>query len=51
MKKKTIGILDAGLEGLPIFNALVKKFPNNSFIYLNDYTAVCLIYLVFYYYI
>ena len=38
MIKKPIGILDAGLEGLPVFNELVKRFPNNSFIYLSDFT-------------
>ena len=38
MNKKAIGILDAGLEGLVVFNELVKQFPNNQFIYLSDFT-------------
>ena len=34
--KTKIGILDAGMEGLSIFNKLVLNFPYNKFIYVND---------------
>jgi len=36
MKKQPIGILDGGFEGINIFENLVKKYPNESFIYIND---------------
>ena len=35
-KKQAIGILDGGLEGINIFERLVKDYPYESFIYLND---------------
>lgn len=34
--KVKIGILDAGMEGLTIFNRLVSNYPYNSIIYVND---------------
>ena len=34
--KKLIGILDGGLEGINIFNRLVKDYPYERFIYIND---------------
>lgn len=34
--KQAIGILDGGFEGLNIFMRLVKDYPYESFIYLND---------------
>lgn len=36
MKKAPIGILDGGFEGINIFEKLVKKYPYESFIYIND---------------
>ncbi len=35
-KKKPIGILDGGYEGINIFNSLVNEYPNEQFIYVND---------------
>lgn len=37
MKKKPIGILDGGLEGINIFNNLCHNYPYESFIYITDY--------------
>ena len=34
--KLYIGILDGGFEGINIFNRLVKDYPNERFVYLND---------------
>ena len=34
--KKMIGILDGGFEGINIFSRLVKDYPYERFIYLND---------------
>ena len=34
--KKLIGILDGGFEGINIFSRLVKDYPYERFIYLND---------------
>ena len=36
-KSTPIGILDGGVEGINIFNSLVKNYPNQSFIYVNDF--------------
>ena len=36
-KSTPIGILDGGVEGINIFNSLVKNYPNQSFIYINDF--------------
>lgn len=35
-KSTPIGILDGGVEGINIFEALLKKYPNQSFVYIND---------------
>ena len=34
--KRLIGILDGGFEGINIFSRLVKDYPYERFIYLND---------------
>lgn len=36
MKTNAIGILDGGFEGINIFNRLVKDYPYERFIYIND---------------
>ena len=35
-EKQAIGILDGGFEGINIFNRLVKDYPYERFIYIND---------------
>ena len=35
-KSTPIGILDGGVEGINIFSALCKKYPNQTFFYVND---------------
>lgn len=34
----SIGLLDGGFEGINIFNDLTRKYPSQSFIYVNDAT-------------
>ena len=34
--RNMIGILDGGIEGYQLFEKIVDKFPNQSFVYIND---------------
>lgn len=36
MKKNQIVVIDSGLGGLNIYNALIKKYPNENYIYVAD---------------
>ncbi|MBL4817691.1 MAG: glutamate racemase [Deltaproteobacteria bacterium] len=37
---RSIGIFDSGLGGLTVLSAMLKKFPNESFVYLGDTARV-----------
>ncbi|MDD3382733.1 MAG: hypothetical protein PHT83_04470, partial [Bacilli bacterium] len=37
MLKEPIGILDMGIEGVAVLETLTKNFPNENFVYTNDF--------------
>ena len=36
MNNKPIGVFDSGIGGVTVLEELVKKFPNEDFIYVGD---------------